>query len=144
MKCMWKRGCLASQSLTAGVLWVDRLSQTRCTASSARYGLVDRAQEFLELDRPMLGVELRNHGAVGDVERREQVDHAVTGVIVGAALGHTRYHRQHRLGPIQRLHLTLFVDAEHHRFLWRIVVEPNNIDDLGHELRIRRELEPID
>ena len=46
------------------------------------YGLVDRDQEFLELDRPMSGVELRDHGAVGDVECREQVDHAVTGVVV--------------------------------------------------------------
>jgi hypothetical protein len=51
-------------------------------------GLVDGDQEFLELDRPVLGVDLGDHGAVGDVERREQVDHAVTGVVVGPSLGH--------------------------------------------------------
>jgi len=35
VKCIWKRGCLASQSLTVIVLWVERLSQTTCTATAA-------------------------------------------------------------------------------------------------------------
>ena len=107
------------------------------------YGLVDRDQEFLELDRPMSGVELRDHGAVGDVECREQVDHAVTGVVVGPSLGHARHHRQYWLGTIQRLDLALFVDAQYDGLLRRIVVEADNIDDLLDEQWIAGQFEPV-
>ena len=47
VKCIWKRGCLASQSLTAGVLWVAGLSQTRCTFSSAGTALSIATKNFL-------------------------------------------------------------------------------------------------
>jgi hypothetical protein len=51
---------------------------------------------------------------------------------------------QHRLGPIEGLHLALLVHTQHHRFLRWIVVEANDIDDFGHKLRVGRELEPVD
>jgi len=35
VKCRWKRGWRASQSRMAGVLWVARLSQIKCTSRSA-------------------------------------------------------------------------------------------------------------
>lgn len=57
---------------------------------------------WLSQEEPV-GVQLGNHGAVGDVERREQVDHTVPGVVVGPPLRHTRHHRQYRLGTVQRL-----------------------------------------
>ena len=68
-------------------------------------GLVDGDQELLELHRAVLAVQFGDHRAVGDVERREQAGDAVAGVVVGAPFGHARHHRQHRLGPVQRLHL---------------------------------------
>jgi NAD kinase len=64
-------------------------------------GFVDRDEEFLELDRPVLAVGLGDHGAVCDVERGEQARDAMPGVVVAAPLGHARHHRQHRLGTVQ-------------------------------------------
>ena len=49
VKCRWNRGWAASQAASRG-LWVDRLSQIRCTSSSAA-GLIDLGQELLELSR---------------------------------------------------------------------------------------------
>jgi hypothetical protein len=65
------------------------------------HGLVDRGQELLELGGAMLTVQLADDGPVGDVERREQAGDAVALVVVGAALGPARQHRQHRLGAVQ-------------------------------------------
>ena len=62
---------------------------------------------------------------------------------MGAPLGHARHHRQHRLGPVQRLDLALLVHAQHHRLLRRVVVEPDDIDDLLHEERVGGQLEGV-
>ena len=77
--CMWKRGCLASHSVIAGVLWVARLSQDQVPVQFGGNGLVDGDQELLELHGPVLGVQLGDDRAVGDVERREQAGDAVAG-----------------------------------------------------------------
>ena len=115
VKCRWKRGWRASQSLIAGVLWVAEVVADQVHVQLGGHGLVDGDQELPELDRPVLAVQLGDHGAVGDVERREQAGDAVADVVVGAPLGHAGHHRQHRLGPVQRLHLRLLVHAQHHR-----------------------------
>jgi len=47
--------------------------------------------------------QLTDDGAVGDIERGEQVSRAVPDVVVAAPLRGARHHRQHRLGPVQRL-----------------------------------------
>ena len=64
-------------------------------------------------------------------------------VVVGAPLGHARHHRQHRLGPVQRLDLGLLVDAEHDGLLGRVVVEADDVDDLLDELRVGGQLEGV-
>ena len=71
---------------------------------------------------------LDDHRPVGGVQRREQAGDAVADVVVGAPLGHARHHRQHRLGPVQRLDLGLLVDPQHDRALGRVEVQP---DDVG-------------
>ena len=96
-----------------------------------------------ELGRAVTAVELADHGAVGDVERREQAGDAVAVVVMGAPLGHAGHHRQHRLGPVQRLDLGFLVDAQHHGPLRRVVVETHDVDDLLHEQRVVRQLEPV-
>ena len=144
MKCRWKRGCLASQCVDRRGLVGGEVVADQVHVQVGGNGLVDGDQELLELHRPVPAVQLGDHRAVGDVERREQAGDAVAGVIVGAPLGHAGHHRQHRLGPVQRLHLALLVHAQHHRLLRRIVVEANDIDDFGHELRVGGELEPVD
>ena len=107
------------------------------------HGLVDRGQELLELGGAVPAVQLADHGAVGDVERGEQAGDAVADVVVGAPLGHAGHHRQHRLGPVQGLDLALLVDAQHHRPLGRVVVQPDHVDDLLHEQRIGGQLERV-
>ena len=106
-------------------------------------GLVDGDQELAELDRAVPAVQVGDHVAVGDVERREQAGDAVADVVVGAPLGHAGHHRQHRLGAVQRLDLGLLVDAQHDRLLRRVVVEADDVDDLLHEQRVGGQLEPV-
>jgi hypothetical protein len=64
-------------------------------------------------------------------------------VVVGAALGQARQHRQDRLGAVQRLDLGLLVHAQHHRPLGRVVIQPDDIDDLLDKQRIGRQLEAV-
>ena len=49
--------------------------------------------------------------------------------------------RQARLRAVERLDLALLVDAQHHRLVRRVQVEPHDIDDFLLEVRIVRDLE---
>ncbi|WP_409564291.1 hypothetical protein [Methylobacterium sp. J-076] len=60
-------------------------------------------------------VSAAEDGAGGDVEGGKQRGRAVTCIIVAPALDLTGPHRQEGLGPVQRLNLGLFVDAQHQR-----------------------------
>ena len=62
-------------------------------------------------------------------------------VVVGAALGRAGHQRQHRRGAVEGLHPGLLVDAEHHRRVRRVQVQPHYVADLVDELRVRRHLE---
>ena len=48
--------------------------------------------------------------------------------------------RQHELCSIKSLDLTFFVHTQHHCFIRRIQIKPNNIPNLFYEERIGREL----
>jgi hypothetical protein len=74
-------------------------------------------------------VQFADDGAVGDAERRQQAGDAVPQVVVGAPFGHAGHHRQHRLGPVQRLDLALFVHTQHHRLVRRVVVQADDVDE---------------
>ena len=104
---------------------------------------VDLGEELAELDRAVSAVHGRDHGPVGDVERREQARGAVPDVVMGALLGHARHHRERRLGPGQRLDLRLLVHTEHDRGLGRVEIEADDVVDLLHEQRVVGELEPV-
>jgi hypothetical protein len=58
--------------------------------------------------------------------------------VVRRALGQSGAHRQDRLGAVQRLDLGLLVDAQHDGALGRVQIEPDDIADLRHELRVPR------
>ena len=79
----------------------------------------------------------------GDVERGEQRSGAVANVIVGAPLGHTRHHREHRLLAVERLDLAFLIHAQDERTVWRRQVEPNDVADLVDELRVGGQLEGL-
>ncbi|MFD9418450.1 hypothetical protein ACFWC9_27550 [Streptomyces goshikiensis] len=67
---------------------------------------------------------LAEHFAGGGVQRGEQVRDAVPDIVVGARLGGRERHRQHRLGPVQRLHLRLLIDRQDHRTPGRAKCRP--------------------
>ncbi len=79
-----------------------------------------------------------------DVQRREQIDGAVAPVVVRHRAASARLERQRRLSPVERLDLRLLIEGEHHRPLGRIKVEPDEINQLGFEVRIVRQLERVD
>ena len=81
-----------------------------------------------------------HHFAVEHVERREQGGGAVTKIIMGYALDITQTQRQQRLGPLQRLHLALFVDTQHQRLVRRIEVKAHDVAYLLHKKWVGREL----
>jgi hypothetical protein len=59
---------------------------------------------------------------------------------MGLLRRHPEPQRQHRRGPVQRLHPGLLIDAEHDGLVRRVEVEPDNLTDLGFELRIGGDL----
>ncbi|MFJ1656889.1 hypothetical protein ACIOC2_37215, partial [Streptomyces sp. NPDC088337] len=87
------------------------------------------------------GLAFPEHLAGGDVERGEQVRGAVPDVVVGAFLGRVEGHRQHRLGPVQGLHLGLLVERQHDRAAGRVQVQPDDVGDPLRERRVLRDLE---
>jgi hypothetical protein len=102
---------------------------------------VDTGQELAELDRPVPTVRRGDHGAVGDVQRREEAGGAVADVVMGAPLGHPGHHRERRLAGTERLDLRLLIDAQHDPGLGWVDVEPDDVVDLRREQRVARQLE---
>jgi hypothetical protein len=79
--------------------------------------------------------------AVEDVESGEQRRGAVPLVIVGHGSEPALLQRQTRLGAIERLNLALLVDRQHGGVGRRIDIEPDDVAQLGDEVRIARKLE---
>ena len=52
-------------------------------------------------------------------------------------------HREHRCGAVERLDLSLLIDAEHQRPFGRVEVQADDVADLGHEQRILGQLPRI-
>ena len=110
----------------------------------ARVGLpVDLAGEVAEVDGPVLGGQLADHLAGGGVQRGEQVDGAVPGVVEAAPLGHPGNHRQHRRGPFEGLDLRFFVDREDCRVRRRRQVQARHVADLVNQQRVGGDLEGL-
>ncbi len=91
----------------------------------------------------MAGLALGDHLAGGDVQGGKQRGKAVPDVVMRDALHVAQAHGQQRLGAVQRLDLRLLVDAEHHRFVWRVQVQPDDVADLLHKERVSGELEML-
>lgn len=70
--------------------------------------------------------------ATSSAAYRSEVPFADVGVgLAGRCAGQ---HRQHWCGSIQRLHLSLLVDAQHHGGVRRVQIQPDDIADLVDEL----------
>ena len=65
------------------------------------------------------------------VQRCEQIRRTMPNVVMGAFLGRIERDRQHRLGPVQRLDLRLFIHRQHHRPTRRVQVQPHDIEQMS-------------
>jgi hypothetical protein len=108
--------------------------------STVRFDLAQKGDEIL---RPMLRLEAGDYFAGRHIERGEQIHGPVPYVVVRPALGLADIDRQDGLRSLQRLDLRLLVDREDHRIRRRRHVQADDVPNLLHELRIRRDLETL-
>ena len=80
----------------------------------------------------------------GDFQGREQGGGPVTNVVMGLAGRDARPHRQEWSRAIQRLDLALLVHRQHDGAGGRTEIQPDNVADLLHELRVGRQLERVE
>ena len=112
VKCRWKRGSRNSQRWIAGVFVGGVVIDDQMQLGRGRHRLVDGLKELAKLDCPMPLMQLADHGASFEVERREQVGRAVPQIVRRAPLGLAGTHRQHWLAAVERLNLRLFIHAQ--------------------------------
>ena len=62
---------------------------------------------------------------------------------MGPPFGLADVHGQDRLRALERLDLRFLVDREHHRIVRRIHIQPDDVPNLVHELRVGRDLERL-
>lgn len=98
--------------------------------------LVDFLEESQPLLMAVLALDATDQFALEIIQRREQRDRAVAGVIMGFCLDMTDPQRQPGLCALQGLHLTFFVAAEHQRLVGRGQIQPDDIPEFFLELRV--------
>ena len=129
---------LNRRMLVGAIVVADQMKLTR------RITAGERIEKGNELAMAMAAKAPRMDLAAGYLQRSKQAGGAMAGVIVGAARGQARPHRQQRLGAIKRLNLRLFIHAQHQRPLGRVQIEPNNVGQLAVEVGVGAELEGLD
>ena len=77
------------------------------------------------------------------IEGGEEGRRAMAFVVVSAALGLPRPHRQEGLGSVETLNLRLLVDTKDEGAVRRIEVQANNVSNLFDEQRIARQNEGV-
>ncbi len=63
---------------------------------------------------------------------------------MGHGSGPALFHRQARLGAIQRLNLRFLIERQHNRVVGRVQVEAHDVDQLVLEVRVVGDLEGLD
>ena len=111
---------------------------------SLRHPRFDGVEEADELLMAVSFHVLPDDGAIEDIEGSKQRRGAVPFVVMRHCAGAARFHRQARLGAVERLDLALFVDREDHRMSGRVDVEADNVLEFLCELGIVRQLERSD
>jgi hypothetical protein len=98
--------------------------------------VLDGVEKADELLMPMALRVAANHGSVEQVHRHKQGRRPVPLVVMGHGSGAALLERQPGLGPVERLDLALFVDAEHDSVRRRIDVEPDDVAQLADEVGV--------
>src|SRR5438093_13575042 len=104
----------------------------------------DLIKEGEELPVSMTRKAVADERALEDVECRQQRGGSVAHVVVSLARWNSGTERQHRLGAIQCLDLTLLVDAQHQRLVGRVEIETDDVADFGSKLGVAAQLETLD
>jgi len=104
---------------------------------------VDLLEELQPLGMAVARLALRDDLAIEHIECGKQRGRTVALVIVGHRLRPSLLQRQTRLGTIKRLNLTLLVAAQHQRMFRGRHVQPHDVFELLHELRVARDLEAV-
>ena len=146
VKWTWKRGFRGQPLVHLGVFVGGVVVHDQVDLGAVAGVGVGPGQVFQEAQELLVAVPvLADPGdlAGGDLERGEQGGGAVADVVVGALLGMAGLHRQHLLGPVQRLDLRLLVHTEHNRVLRRVQIQPDHVGNLGDQGGIGRELERL-
>lgn len=108
------------------------------------HGAFDLAEEVDELLGAVSLRDSADHLARRDIHRGVQARRAVPCVVVRSAFDLPWAQRQHGLGAVEGLDLSLLVDREHHRIGRWVHVEPHDIYDFLGELRIIADLEGLE
>ena len=111
---------------------------------SLRHPRFDGVEEADELLMAVSFHVLPDDGAIEDIEGSKQRRGTVALVVMRHRAGAARFHRQARLGAVERLDLALFVDREDHRMSGRVDVEADNVLEFLCEFGIVRQLERSD
>jgi len=106
--------------------------------------LIDQPENVQEVTMTMAWHARPDDLAVQHVERREQRRVAVPLVVAIHLAGAALLHRRAALDAVEDMHLALFIDAENQYLVRRIEKESNYIVDLGGEVLVARDLEPLD
>src|SRR3954467_6232092 len=107
------------------------------TAGKTGVDVVQKPQELLVTMPP---VTVADGDSARHIQGRKQRCHTMTFVIMRLPGRHTGRQRKNRLRTVQRLDLTLLMDAQHDRMSRRIHIQPHDVPHLLHELRVFGEL----
>src|SRR5437763_7538486 len=124
-----------------GVLVSAVIIENHVDDLAGRHLALDGVKEANELLVPVALHAAADHLSVEHVERREQGGGAIALVIVRHGASPALLQRQARLGSVERLDLALLVDRQHDGMGRRIDIEPDNVVQLGGELRVGGQLE---
>src|SRR3954452_16342460 len=94
-----------------------------------RIDVVEEAQELLMAMAP---VAMADGDSARYIQGRKQRRHTIPLVIMRLSCRYAWSERQYRLRAVQRLDLTLFIDAPYDRMIWRIHIQSHNVPHLLH------------
>src|SRR3970040_433742 len=108
-----------------------------------RHMVFDGVEEPAELHAAVATVYLADDFAGCCIESREQAGGAVAEVVMSAAFGVSRAHRQQRGGSLQSLNLALLIDAQDQSVLGRVQVEADDVPHLVDKQRVMAQLKAL-
>ena len=105
---------------------------------------IEQAKELEELLVTVASETLPDNPAVKHAHRGEECGRSVALVVVGHRAAPSLLHGQSSLGPVERLNLALFVNAQNDSLIRWIEVQARHIGQLLHEPFVIRELKCLD